>query len=389
MTIPKISLIIGYPRSGTTWFANTLNSHPSVIYRHEPIGRLNDKLDKELYHALKHNYGLTEECREKLIQFLINPHVECDRPPFFVKDHLTLPPTLRYLLWLATHNFPKFTLLNQYCSTPSINENTVLLIKETSANPFLPSIIEGLRPKFMYFIIRHPCGVVASHLKGYKLGVMKPPSVEVKLRWYKWHSQFDYFTESSIDEATVLKTNDVEFTVLRWRVYHQMLMELHNKNKEKSQILIYEELQRNFLDLIPSIFSKSGLDHCQMTKEFLSSNTNKNDSFLKSFLLKDSGNDFYSVFRHSGFKTDAWKKELTPQQIETVLTRVADMPLFQKLERRAGSSLAPPNGASSEMAGFSLTEEELNEGIAGWNNNDIEETVGRGKNDELLRDASP
>ena len=29
-------LILGAPRSGTTWLAKIIDSHPDVLYRHEP-----------------------------------------------------------------------------------------------------------------------------------------------------------------------------------------------------------------------------------------------------------------------------------------------------------------------------------------------------------------
>ena len=35
-------LILGAPRSGTTWLAKIIDSHPDVLYRHEP-----DKLAAE------------------------------------------------------------------------------------------------------------------------------------------------------------------------------------------------------------------------------------------------------------------------------------------------------------------------------------------------------
>ena len=29
-------LVLGYPRSGTTWLAKIFDSHPDILYRHEP-----------------------------------------------------------------------------------------------------------------------------------------------------------------------------------------------------------------------------------------------------------------------------------------------------------------------------------------------------------------
>src|ERR1700712_2005324 len=32
----RVILILGYPRSGTTWLAKIFDSHPDILYRHEP-----------------------------------------------------------------------------------------------------------------------------------------------------------------------------------------------------------------------------------------------------------------------------------------------------------------------------------------------------------------
>ena len=34
--IERIILILAAPRSGTTWLAKIFDSHPDVLYRHEP-----------------------------------------------------------------------------------------------------------------------------------------------------------------------------------------------------------------------------------------------------------------------------------------------------------------------------------------------------------------
>ena len=44
----KIIYIAGFPRSGTTWFANLLNAHPQTVYRHEILGRCFEQFDPEL-----------------------------------------------------------------------------------------------------------------------------------------------------------------------------------------------------------------------------------------------------------------------------------------------------------------------------------------------------
>jgi hypothetical protein len=43
-------LLFGMPRSGTTWLAKIIDSHPDIIYRHEPDSR--EKIDILLHTAI-------------------------------------------------------------------------------------------------------------------------------------------------------------------------------------------------------------------------------------------------------------------------------------------------------------------------------------------------
>lgn len=54
-----IFLLMGFPRSGTTWFSNLINSSESVIYRHELIGRNHGMMGDRVFSKLKYANGLS------------------------------------------------------------------------------------------------------------------------------------------------------------------------------------------------------------------------------------------------------------------------------------------------------------------------------------------
>src|SRR5258707_1137372 len=79
-----VIFVVGAPRSGTTWLAKILDSHPDVIYRHEPdewIPAPND-LDETNIHALVGRWVADRSLRAST------------KRPFFPKSWQTTPARL-------------------------------------------------------------------------------------------------------------------------------------------------------------------------------------------------------------------------------------------------------------------------------------------------------
>ena len=70
-SFPKVLLVFGFPRSGTTWFANLLNTNPDVIYRHEFLGRSTNNLDAEAVRALKEHKQITDDQYAEMIGAIV------------------------------------------------------------------------------------------------------------------------------------------------------------------------------------------------------------------------------------------------------------------------------------------------------------------------------
>ena len=56
----KLIFIAGFPLSGATRVANLIIAHPSVIYRHEVIGRCFNPFHENIFNALRFNNGLNK-----------------------------------------------------------------------------------------------------------------------------------------------------------------------------------------------------------------------------------------------------------------------------------------------------------------------------------------
>ena len=177
--------VLGYPRSGTTWFANLFNSHPDVAYRHEVIGRCFRYFPDQLFSSLKFNNGLTDAEHERAIDVVLSPNVDTDRAPFFSKNHLRINNTrLHYFSWLVAKTVGFLRPLYKKLYYPS-GSGLSLIIKETRSTVNMDSMLIGLRADSVVVLFRHPCGAIASYLKGISKGVMEPSDAAERSFWYE------------------------------------------------------------------------------------------------------------------------------------------------------------------------------------------------------------
>ena len=163
----NIMLLAGFPRSGTTWFANLINAHSDIIYRHELIGRHYHLFGEELFLALKNNSGLSDTEYYSVKNIVASAHVDTDKPPFFKKNHgLLRHPRLHHYAWLGVKTVPLLSTF--YKKLFSLNEKYDIsyLVKETRSLKNFDSIIQGLRASKIVFLVRKPEGAIYSHIKG-------------------------------------------------------------------------------------------------------------------------------------------------------------------------------------------------------------------------------
>jgi hypothetical protein len=314
---PKLVFIAGFPRSGTTWMGNLLNSHPHVIYRHEPLGWLHKKIGLELMGALKFNNGLTESERQRLLTFLVSAHPISDRPPFFHKSHEQIPLSVRFFLWGVASKLKISIPLYKAIVSPHIQSESVLVIKETGWNAHLPSIIQGLDPQLTVFMIRHPCATVASFLNGFRLNLMSKPGKDTKINWVRVHSEQGYLSGTGIDEHTILDITDAEFITWRWRIFTEICLNYQKTGQKRTRMIIYEDLQSNPQAIVRSLFSDIGLSFPEQTEDFLKKSTNTTFTKL-SLLERDSKATYYSVYRSDNHDVNKWKRILSETDIERI-----------------------------------------------------------------------
>lgn len=316
--------ILGYPRSGTTWFANLFNTHPDVAYRHEMVGRCYLEFPETLFKKLKYNYSLTESDYQKAIKIILSPNVDSDRAPFFKKNHMTLNyPQFHYFFWLASKTVPFFRPLYKHMFYPN-SPDLILVIKETRSMLNMDSIIEGIRSDKNIILFRHPCGAIASILRGIKTGKMQSSTKADRNKWFNENKNNEHINTLDLKVSQILSIPEYEYLALRWRLQNEDYMALSHKNN--NIYINYEDFMIDQEEKVKALFSKLPLNYDSGVKNFILSSSGINRS---KPLLKDSSSNFYSVYRNDGVNPDKWKQSLQKEQITAIERHTLDV--FDKL----------------------------------------------------------
>jgi hypothetical protein len=289
--------IFSAPRSGSTWLAKLFDSHPDVLYLHEPelFNRgldflpywLNGSPD-EIYIAAARDYFY------RLIGLRSSRVI--GRTPFFRKNYRSTSSELvrqgligavKLLeslgLERATRNF----------AIPDFRDPDKLIVpvvKSVSALGRARILIEAmgdeLRP---ILLIRHPCAVVASIRRGVALGVMGPQSELGQLL------ETGSAKGLGIDPHSFTTSDEVDLIAWNWLLANA---EAYQAVKTTGgTMVIYESLVSGGADAAAKLFTQVGLRWTDETARFLKDSRSRNGGY-------------YSVYRDPSQAINGWKLEL-------------------------------------------------------------------------------
>ena len=242
----KIIYIAGFPRSGTTWFANILNASPNIVYRHEILGRKYKSFGDRLFQAIKFNHGLSEDEYYQAIKTIRFADIETDRPPFFKKDQfLQNHPKFHYYLWAAAKLLPFLQgVYGKLYKIRNSRNHITILLKETGASNNIDSIIKGLKIEKTLILVRAPYGAISSHIKGMNLGKMPQLTPQIMLKWFHNNQDMSYIRALNYSDNDITKLSNAAFYAINWRVYYENIIEKLSSN-QGCFIYFYEALVDN------------------------------------------------------------------------------------------------------------------------------------------------
>jgi hypothetical protein len=140
-------LIVGTPRSGTTWLMEILATLPNYTYTFEPLN--------PIWNPSSFLVGFRS--RTYLQKETIWPEGEEYLRKIFTGQIAEIPVKGSLIVSLL-HGFSIKNTMSQFLGKK-------LIVKSVNMNQMLPWIAEKFQLRRIFFIIRHPCAVIASQLK--------------------------------------------------------------------------------------------------------------------------------------------------------------------------------------------------------------------------------
>jgi hypothetical protein len=318
-TVPTdhIVTILGAPRSGTTWLAKIFDSHPDVLYRHEPDWLLQEETRDvfataaaraEYDHTIRqHFHGLAGNNRLKSSGSL----------PRFAKSYRrgaadALHAGLTYALrgidkstqgWLGLRNMRVPDLFR-----PRAHPNLHIVVKSVSFQIRARQLAQALPGTRIVFIVRDPYGQVASMLRGAALGKFERP---VNLETMACTEQARRY---GLTAARLETMSAVERYSWHWAIYNEMTID-DIAGLENVRVVRYDALCDDPVAEARQLFAFAGLSWNAQTAEFLERSTRPS--------LSDG---YYQVFKDPSATLHRWRTQLDAEdkaRIHDVIARTA------------------------------------------------------------------
>ncbi len=309
MRFPSVSsiVIVGEPRSGTTWLGKIFDSHPEVFHLHEP--------DFYLPRA-----ALPPICRRDEIDAYVRAaqlflqRVETIKRlstvgslPFFAKSYRSTPMAiLRNVAIFGLHpcvrldrRFGGLIIPDLLDPARADRRRTVIKsIKSCGRTGLLAAAMEG---GHIVFLVRHPCGQIASSLRGFATGKFRFATSSVRDPTADLAQEIltvERAAEHDLQLPRLKAMPIVELLAWHWALLNQKVLD-DMAGDGRLHIVSYEGLCARPLETTRRLFDEVGLDWRESTAAFLRKSTTYRGPTR-----------YYGVMRNTAGVVDRWRQEL-------------------------------------------------------------------------------
>lgn len=300
-------LLFGLPRSGTTWVGKIFDSHPRTLYRHEPDSVVRMPLPLVVDAA-------DDACPVVRDYFAAIPGMNapkvCAKLPLFPKAYLSGPRFQLFRLGVyASKVAGRLGRALPVFANPGLPaDGSVRLVwKSIESLGRLGLIHRCLDEAFAVHIIRHPCGYVASVLRGEarrQFTDNRPSSEDYDL--FEKLLQTPQAERHGLDLDYLKSLTPEARLAWRWVIFNEKARD-DLAGRPRHTLLVYDALCEDPLGQARALFEACGLEWNGQTERFVrSSITSEQDAY-------------YSVFKDPKAAANKWRRDLSPRQIDDIL----------------------------------------------------------------------
>jgi Sulfotransferase family len=306
-TAPLV-IILGSARSGTTWLGKLFDSHPNVIYRHEPdsidvntaIPFLPRKSEANTYVDLAREYLHDLKSARYAKSVGHRPFFRKSFQPRHARYGLVASSmALKALEGCVGHAARRLRIPRAFDAPSGPDVHFVIKSVSSLCRAYLFSLADP--DARIVHVVRHPCAVVASRLRGVSKGLLKPTVfLDAMLRmeesaWYPL--THEYLRRASYEEQLAYL----------WMIQNdKVLAEMNGSSRYK--VVIYEDLCQQVRAVTREAFAFADLEWHAQTERFIRR--------LETSRRRAPG--YFSVMRSPLSATNAWRNELREGQINRI-----------------------------------------------------------------------
>lgn len=295
-------LVLGSPRSGTSWLAKIFDSHPDILYRHEP-----DELTLDVA-------GVNP--RAQLVQWIKERGLRAAaKRPWFAKSwrprQLALARTGLASCLAAAQRFPLTSRAAALVGLPDlIAPNAWHRVRAAIklVNWDGSAVARTMPGTRCVFIVRHPCGQAAS----VKAGQQE--------RWFPASgSDLDpgqaWAARNGVNQEMFARLPPVARIAWAWRAFNEPALESMT-GLPNVRVLVYEDLCRAPEQASRDLFGFAGLSWNPQTAAFLRDSTRHG-----------GGSGYFDVYRATSTVPDRWRQTMPLSDQEAVRSVMLNSPL--------------------------------------------------------------
>ncbi len=299
-------LLVGLPRSGTTWVGKIFDSHPSTLYLHEPDTAVPIK---EIPLVLPdENPSITKDQLDAILTRTLNVRLTrvTGSLPRFPK--LYRRPVVD---WIHRRLAPAFKVSSQLfheTNLPDLLSNSgkqqVRLVWKSVLSVGRVGLIARLMPEFrIIHILRHPCGWMTSYGRGYEESWFTSRRNDWQL--LRLLVATPLARRQGLTVESLHGMSDLERTAWLWLLWNESGAEAA-AGLPNVISLVYDRLCETPLDLSRRMFDFAGLEWNSQTETFIRESVTRHRE------------GYYGVYRDPSISANKWRHNFTSEQLRLV-----------------------------------------------------------------------